>query len=66
MCMRRWRRCGSLRIEDDHRGRNEDSRFRKARIVDSAYYDGMGYGVLRAEWEARYPLGFAAFLPSAG
>jgi len=43
-------------------GYQEEARFRKARIVKGEYYDGMGYGVLREEWTARYPLGFAASL----
>lgn len=43
-------------------GYREEARFRKARIVDGQYYDGMGYGVLREEWAARYPNGFAASL----
>ncbi len=37
-----------------------EARFRKARIVKGAYYDGLGYGVLREEWRERYPDGFAA------
>lgn len=41
-------------------GFREEARFRKARIVDGTYHDGMGYGVLREEWDARYPNGFAA------
>lgn len=40
----------------------EEARFRKARIVDGAYFDGLGYGMLREEWRARYPDGFAATL----
>ncbi|MGH8594011.1 MAG: GNAT family N-acetyltransferase [Gammaproteobacteria bacterium] len=40
----------------------EESRFRKARIVNAAYYDAMGYGILRDEWAQRYPAGFAAHL----
>ena len=40
----------------------EEARFRQARIVDGRYYDGLGYGVLRTEWERRYPAGFAAHL----
>jgi len=40
----------------------EEARFGKARFVHGAYYDGMGYGVLREEWEQRYPAGFAAQL----
>ncbi len=43
-------------------GYREEARFRKARIVNGDYYDGMGYGVLRDEWTARYPLGFSATL----
>jgi putative hydrolase of HD superfamily len=43
-------------------GYAEEARFRMARIVAGEYYDGMGYGVLRAEWEDRYPDGFAAHL----
>lgn len=44
-------------------GYQEEARFRKARIVDGDYYDGLGYGILREEWNARYPDGFAASLP---
>ena len=43
-------------------GYREEARFRNARIVDGRYYDGMGYGILREEWAARYPQGFAATL----
>ena len=43
-------------------GYREEARFRNARIVDGQYYDGMGYGILREEWAARYPQGFAASL----
>lgn len=43
-------------------GYREEARFRKARIVQGQYYDGMGYGILREEWQARYPQGFAATL----
>lgn len=43
-------------------GYQQEARFRKARIVNGEYYDGMGYGVLREEWDARYPEGFAASL----
>lgn len=35
-------------------GFREEARFRKARIVDGAYYDAMGYGILREEWDARH------------
>lgn len=37
-----------------------EARFRQARVVHGRYYDGLGYGVLRDEWQQRYPLGFAA------
>jgi putative hydrolase of HD superfamily len=40
----------------------EEARHRKARIVNGRYYDSMGYGILREEWETRYPDGFAAHL----
>lgn len=36
--------------------------FRKARIAGGKYYDGLGFGVLREEWEMRYPQGFAVSL----
>ena len=37
-----------------------EGRFRMARIVKSEYYDAMGYGILREEWNALYPFGFGA------
>ena len=43
-------------------GFQEEARFRRARVVNGAYYDGMGYGVLREEWMAHYPEGFGAHL----
>lgn len=39
-------------------GFSEEARFRQARIVDGTYYDGLGYGILREEWESAYPNGF--------
>lgn len=47
-------------------GFQEEARFRKARIVDGQFYDGMGYGVLREEWEERYPDGFSRYLVERG
>jgi putative hydrolase of HD superfamily len=44
----------------------QEACFRKARIVRGEYYDSVGYGVLREEWEALYPAGFAAFLNNGG
>jgi len=32
--------------------------FRKARIVNGEYYDALGYGILREEWQALHPTGF--------
>jgi putative hydrolase of HD superfamily len=46
----------------DKLGFMQEARFRLARIVRGNYYDSMGYGVLRTEWEALYPHGFAACL----
>jgi len=34
-------------------GFTREATFRKARIVDGTYYDGLGYGILRSEWFAR-------------
>lgn len=39
-------------------GFREEARFRRARIVQGEYFDGMGYGVLREEWQERYVDGF--------
>jgi RimJ/RimL family protein N-acetyltransferase len=30
-----------------------EARFRKARIVNGEYFDGLGYGILREEWKAK-------------
>lgn len=35
-----------------------EGRFRNARIVAGEYYDALGYGVLREEWQTRHPAGF--------
>jgi RimJ/RimL family protein N-acetyltransferase len=40
-------------------GFKQEAVFRKARIVKGEYYDGLGYGILREEWEERYPNGFS-------
>jgi len=39
-------------------GFQQEAVFRKARIVQGEYYDGLGYGILREEWDSRYPDGF--------
>jgi RimJ/RimL family protein N-acetyltransferase len=36
-------------------GFKEEARFRDARVVDGIIYDSVGFGILRAEWQARYP-----------
>ena len=57
--MRTWSgNIGMMRLAEKL-GFQEEARFRKARIVDGDYYDGMGYGILREEWVVRYPQGFA-------
>jgi len=43
-------------------GFRQEACFRKARIVNGLYYDGMAYGALREEWEQLYPQGFTAHL----
>lgn len=43
-------------------GFTREATFRKARIVDDEYYDGLGYGILRDEWSARYSGDFVASL----
>lgn len=43
-------------------GYQQEACFRMARIVAGEYYDGLGYGVLRSEWDTLYPGGFAANL----
>ena len=40
-------------------GFKQEAVFRKARIVKGNYYDGLGYGILREEWQERYPNGFS-------
>ncbi|MCA9919072.1 MAG: GNAT family N-acetyltransferase [Anaerolineales bacterium] len=43
-------------------GFQEEARRRMARIVKGNYFDSMGYGVLRTEWQQRYPQGFLSHL----
>ncbi len=44
----------------------EVARFRRARIVNGEYFDGLGYGVLREEWREHYPDGFVTTLVGEG
>lgn len=39
-------------------GFTKEAVFRKARMVNDTYYDGIGYGILREEWQDIYPNGF--------
>ena len=39
-------------------GYTQEACFRQAHIVDGQYYDGLGYGILREEWETRHKDGF--------
>ncbi len=43
-------------------GFTREAVFRRARIVEGEFYDGLGFGVLREEWAARFPGGFASHL----
>lgn len=43
-------------------GFKEEAVFRMARIVEGEYYDGLGYGILRTEWEERYSKSFSSSL----
>jgi RimJ/RimL family protein N-acetyltransferase len=43
-------------------GFQEEARYRKARIVDGVYYDSLGYGILREEWNEQFPEGFSRSL----
>ena len=60
--LRTWSgNAGMMRLAEKV-GYKEEARFRNARIVNGQLYDGMGYGILREEWAARYPQGFKAVL----
>lgn len=41
-------------------GFTQEACFRNARIVDGKYYDGLGFGILRSEWNEFNPNGFEA------
>ena len=43
---------GMMKLAEKLRFKRE-AIFRKARIVKGQYYDGLGYGILREEWEAK-------------
>lgn len=48
---------GMMRVAEKL-GFAQEACIRKARLVDGAYYDSLGYGILREEWDALYPHGF--------
>ena len=43
-------------------GFTQEARFRQARAFDGKVFDGLGFGVLRSEWEENHPRGFVASL----
>lgn len=47
-------------------GYKEEARFRMARIVNEEYFDGLGFGILRDEWQTQFTNGFAASLKTRG
>lgn len=58
MDLRTWSgNVGMMRLAEKL-GYRLEAVFRQARIVAGAYYDGLGYGVLREEWRKLYPRGF--------
>ncbi len=60
--MRSWSGNKGLMKLAEKLGFQLEATFRKARIVDGKYYDGVGYGMLREEWAALYPAGFEQHL----
>jgi putative hydrolase of HD superfamily len=60
--MRTWSgNIGMMKVAEKL-GFTKEAVFRMARIVEGEYYDGLGYGVLRTEWEERYAKGFSMSL----
>jgi len=56
--MRTWSgNIGMMRLAEKL-GFTLEARFRDARIVKGKYYDSIGYGILRKEWNTLYPKGF--------
>lgn len=51
--MRTWSGNSGLIRLASKLGFKQEACFRKARIVDGEYYDGLGFGILREEWELR-------------
>lgn len=51
--LRTWSGNASMMALAEKLGFQREATFRKARIVDGKYFDGLGYGILREEWENR-------------
>jgi len=60
--MRSWSGNTGLMKLAEKLGFQLEATFRKARIVKGKYFDGIGYGVLREEWNILYPNGFEQHL----
>lgn len=60
--LRTWSGNKRMMALADKLGYQQEACFRKARTVHGTYYDGLGYGILREEWAARYPQGFSTYL----
>ena len=62
--LRTWSgNAGMMRLAEKL-GYHLEARFRDARVVNGEHFDGLGYGILRAEWASGYPVGFPTFLSS--
>jgi putative hydrolase of HD superfamily len=60
--MRTWSgNIGMIKVAEKL-GFTKEAVFRMARIVEGEYFDGLGYGILRTEWEERYARDFAMYL----
>lgn len=58
--MRTWSgNVGLIRLAEKL-GFVQEACFRKARIVNGKFYDGLGFGILREEWDELNPDGFLA------
>lgn len=60
--LRTWSGNKAMMRLADKMGFTLEARFRDARVVKGQYYDGLGYGILREEWQEQFPKGFRASL----
>lgn len=58
--MRTWSGNQGLQGLAKKLGFYQEARFRKACIIKGQYYDGLGFGILRDEWEGQFPNGFTS------